>query len=237
MNAKNIFKTTHFRRTLELLDTLRVLAEKLKGFPNERHPKQITDWFLHINIENVFKSILSEKEYHMLYEIYSIEKEKLLLKTGIEDLTPILSKESELLKEREKMLNSSLKELMGSSLMIGPFINTYESYWEWIVRESALDKFKMEELIDQEPATYYFGFEKCGTYDVITDTNVFEFSLTEFQYILLRLFEEENSVSKVLERFYEIFEVESEQERNELYMRTEKMLRLLIYRRLLVRCR
>ncbi|WP_340064283.1 hypothetical protein [Ascidiimonas aurantiaca] len=178
--------------------------------------------------------IMEPLHSRLFQEILSIEKEKLVLRNPKSRLNKIFEQEIIQCAKRDILLKDGINYIKQEQLYLNPAIEIYESDWRWIVRESEAKRFDISELIETPPGNYYFLFEKCGTFDECTDTNVFETPLTQLQYLFLRLFEEENQVAEVLKKFYSVFEVDTPSEQAELDIQTEKILNMCIYRRFLI---
>lgn len=224
-----------FRRTIEFLeyfsgnDTYSIPEFLLKDGVGK-----IQEWLGQKENQTQLKTVFSEKQFKMFQEIYSIEEEKLSLKNNKEALEGIFKEEIVWNLERDRILNSDFEDIINLTFKMNPNMQIYESYWEWIVRESEFKEFALEEIISEEASDFYFGLERCGTFDAVTDTNIFEFPLTEFQYIVLRLLEEPSVVEEVLQSFYSMFDVTTDLEKKELERKAEKIFRQLIYRRCIV---
>ncbi|XLS28751.1 DUF6734 family protein [Flavobacteriaceae bacterium M23B6Z8] len=227
-------KFQHFRRTTEFLKfALDDSFEGVTGF-SFNDTKKLEKWLDLKANRNSLRKVLSDQQCRMLEEIYSIEQEKLRIKDRESDLKLIFDQEIAWNVERDRILNLNFEAITKLRFMVNPYMEVYESYWEWIVRESEFREFVLEEVIAEEASEFYFGFERCGTYDAVTDSNIFEFPLTEFQYIIMRLFEETSDTGEVLASFYAMFEVTTELEDKELKDKVEKILKQLIYRRCIV---
>ncbi len=230
--SKMNLTTKHFGRTIELSQITGIDLEKSFNF------QVITD---HSNFNKLLKQIdryiNRSKNIHLnrVKEIYAIEKEKLYLQDSKIVTEEIFKKEAFYNVEREKLLSFSFHKLQKVRLVINPLVHIYESNWKWCDSDPFHGIFDLKKILITEKDDHYFLLEKTGTFDVWLDSNISESYLTEYQYFLLQLFEEEKKVKDVLLEFTQVFEVTNAEEKKELFVITERLIKELIFRRFIVK--
>lgn len=193
-------------------------------------PKAIINTFY----DKIRERIKEKKDFlRMLQEILDIEREKAVLKDDSTILSSIQEYESKHDFKREKLLSANI-ELANIKFQLSPFVTTYESYWNWVVRETEVENFDIRDNLNNQPEDYYFLFQRTGTYDDILDNNVFEFPLSKYQYFLLEIFESQKTISNASEEFSQVFEYATKNERKEFEDLTLSLIRDLIFRKFIV---
>src|SRR5690606_34358499 len=78
----------------------------------------------------------SNNVYHdRIWEIYSIERDKLNLRGSESEIKSILNQEAVSNVIREKLLTMSFTQLFKETLVKNPLIYLYQSKWKWFERD------------------------------------------------------------------------------------------------------
>lgn len=172
--------------------------------------------------------------FEMLEEITAIEMEKLKLKGDKNELQELWTKELFYNKERGNLFQRSFDKWHKLLFQINPCISFYESDWQWVVSEKFMKSYNLESFMNLPRADCYFLFEKTGTFDAHLQSNILEYSISEYQYFLLQLFESPNLLGTNLSRFYEAFEFDTVEEKKILIETTQNLIEEMIFKRWLI---
>lgn len=223
--------SSHFTNTILFAQTAKINLENFYTFSLVADIDDLNQLSRKFN-EDI--SVSDNLYLDALKEIFAIEKEKLVLRDSKKTVKLIFCKEKFLNEHREKLLFLPFEKLKDISLVVNPMIETYESDWKWHEREAFQNLFDIKHNLTINRGDYFFLLEKTGTFDVLLDTNVFEFPLTEYQYFLLRLFNKPKKVKIVLKDFYKFFDIKNFTENIEFCTLTEKIIKELVFRRFIV---
>ncbi|MGB5821927.1 MAG: hypothetical protein WBG90_20760 [Saonia sp.] len=222
----------YFRRTIEFCKI---------GNPDFAKLIDATDLHDLDNFHKLFESHLEllytskKTDLTKLREIYAIEKEKVKHRDSEETVTKLYESEKTQTLQRESMLKMDFIQLLNINLIKNPAITTYESDWEWIVKEENLYLFDVKKIQKAAQKDHFFLFERTGTYNGFLDTNIFEYPLNEYEYILLEIFEKAMTGSNAINKFFGLFVTETKDEEQQFFGLSEKLLRNLIFKRFVVK--
>lgn len=179
-------------------------------------------------------SHLPTNTLELLKEIYAIEKEKMSLSNYQAETIEIFKKEVRVYRLRENLLSKSRDEFLELKFVINPFIKLYESNWNWSQKELDETPDLYDTILKSEKDDYHFILQQTGTYDELLESNILESPLSEYQAYMLSLFENPIAIISALEIFENEFDVNSEEEKNELRKITEALVQKLIFRTFII---
>lgn len=219
--------TKHFERTIAIGQTIGINFEKAINTQTSSNKKVSKE------VKNCIK-FYKGPHLKKIKEIYAIEKEKLKLRDSIKIVRNIFEKEALYNIEREILLKLPPGERSQITLKINSLISIYEADWKWSEREPFEKIFNLKKILITKKADHYFLLERTGTFDFISDSNVCEFPLTEYQYYILQVFEKSKKVKDVLSDLAQLLDVTDEIERIEFFILTEKVIKYLVFKRFIV---
>ncbi|WP_418502316.1 hypothetical protein [Flagellimonas sp.] len=221
----------HFGRTITVGNLIRIGFDKSLNFKKINNYEDLIRLTTQLN-----QHILSSNNvYHdRIWEIYSIERDKLNLRGSESEIKSILNQEAVSNVIREKLLTMSFTQLFKETLVKNPLIYLYQSKWKWFERDPFQRPYDLKSVLTSEVDNHFFVLEKTGTFDTLFDSNIFEFPITEYQFFLIQLFENPEIVENAFKKFTDIFDVINEGEKKELLSITKRLIEELIFRRFIV---
>ncbi len=220
----------HLPRTLYLADLMNLkikVSDKLEINENEQRVfKHFTHYFL-----NLVDSKIEKDEAKILKEILAIETKKHQLKGSTEEIKDISKFEDELNRSRDQLLCNNDQTFLETRLVVSPYIYTYESHYRWILEENDLSKFDIAQNLNAPSGDFYFLFQKIGSCDALINSNIFEFPLNQYQYLLLQLFDESLTVEEAIDEFMERFVIHTSNEEQQLKTLTTGIIKNLLFRK------
>ncbi len=218
---------THYKRTLATLNGMDLEFE-LKSNSN---PEQLENQlYRHIKKRAIPKS----KNHALLHQIYSIEKEKKELRNTQTERFGIFQKEKFIYELREKYLDCAPESYLDSAFCKNPFVFTYESDWNWSMKDLDEEPRVLEKLLSADKSDIYFVFQQTGSYDELSQSNILELPITEYEYFLIYLFEDPKTISAAMKSFQFEFDVNTEEELAQLRQVTLSLIQELIYKTFIV---
>ncbi|TSE07183.1 hypothetical protein [Aquimarina algiphila] len=217
----------YYSRSIALSKTLGIFIPDLLDF----HDGEIKDE--NNPIKGYYKSKITslkknDPKHNMLKELLSIEFEKAQLYTP-SNLDKIKENDVKLNIQREEILSISYDELCNKKIVQNPFVNTYESSWEFI-NNATEKKFSTIEM----KGDYYFVFQLTGMFDRETQTSILEFPLHKLEYYFLQLSETPVVLIEVINEFKKVFDINDLKEENTLNNEIKTMIRKLLFRKFLI---
>ena len=188
---------------------------------------------LHSNLKDQWTSF-KESDRERIQEIFFLEKEKFHLRDSINNVDEILRLELSYNIEREKLLKSKFNALLQEVFVKNKMVHLYVSNWKWFVRDPFQNPYDLKQILNAKKTENFFLLERSGTFDVKSDSNIFEFPLSEYQYFLIQQFEKPRNLKEVHQQFINLFEISNKEEEKELQNITESLIEDLIFRRFIV---
>lgn len=218
-----------FSRTLAFIEFLKLDSQNIK-------PSIDGNVDMHILLLQFIQdqSQLNTDVLDRLNEICAIENEKLLLSNSKEEIATIFESEVGYCKSRDILLRRPLDKNLKLKFTLSPYIKTYESFWKWNISVFNGSSLNFKDILNQSGEDYFFLFQQTGTYDSLTRSNVLELPLTEYQYFLLSMFERPSTIDTVIERFEQEFDCTTPQEKLQLKVNTEALIRNFIFKMFIV---
>ncbi len=219
-----------FQRTLGLLKSLGLEFKLLENNQDSQELKAFEK-----ELSNYINSQkgLNKTLLNSLLEIFSIEKEKVSLTATKSELIEIIKYERVFYEKRENLLSRQISDFYNTPFVFNPLISNYEAYCDW---SSALTDSNSiyKKIINNYETNIFFVFQKTGIYDSILDTNILEQKINEYEYFLLHIFTEQQTLLSGINRFEEEFNVKTVEESLLLRKNTEDLIWELMYRTYLV---
>ncbi len=222
---------THYKRTLVLVEALSLDKSLFVNKISQVKRDDLKDVML--DTKGLGKRI-SSLDQKRLNEIFEIEQEKFFLRDSISFTKEIRKREVSQSKLRNIVLNKPYTKIFKMRFGLNPLVNTYESDWKWIIRESYSEVLEVKNILITKEEDHYFLFKRTGVYDKSLETNVLEYPLSEYSYFLLRLFESPITLMEATNRLLLELELESEREKKQIWNLTEFLIRELIFRMFII---
>lgn len=217
-------------RTMYLVDIINLKIEISDAFDiKENEPasfNHFSRYFLNLIDSNSEKNIAT-----ILKELLAIETEKYELKSTAEERKTILNFEDQLDSVRNQLLSEHEQSFLEKKLHVSPYIHTYESHYRWILEENDVMKFDIAQNLEASPGDFYFLFQKIGYYDELLNSNIFEFPLNQYQYLLLQLFEQPLIVEEAIAEFMLRFDIATVKEEEQLKVLSLNLIKNLLFRK------
>jgi hypothetical protein len=146
-----------------------------------------------------------------LKDILRLEYKKIKLQKSVKNSALLHVADAINIEKRVVILNRNEDELLKTRLVLNKNIVLLETIWRWVVDEIELylDQFDPAENLLKPAAVYYVLLMATSQYNTHRKTCIRETSLSEYQYIILDLFEYPVTVAEVLEEFSTLFEINS----------------------------
>jgi hypothetical protein len=146
-----------------------------------------------------------------LKDILRLEYKKIKLQKSVKNSALLHVADAINIEKRAVILNRNEDELLKTRLVLNKNIVLLETKWRWVVDEIELylDQFDPAENLLKPAAVYYVLLMATSQYNTHRKTCIRETSLSEYQYIILDLFEYPVTVAEVLEEFSTLFEINS----------------------------
>lgn len=228
MTAK---ETVFFDKTLKLLRQLNLEFNVANELDIDKNPNE---FYLMLSEYLKSSACLGERDLERINEILEIEKQKLTLRNSKEEVDVIFNIEIDLCRKRDLILSNPIELIFNKNFVLNPQVKIYESYWEWIVPEFYNESLDFHQILKSEKGDYYFIFQQTGTYDSLSKSNILEFPLTDYHYFILCQFEKPSKILSVIKTFQKEFDVDTYSEITQLKNITEKMIKELIFKMLIV---
>ena len=223
---------TYFHRSLLLLNHLFPEAKSiflkrysLDDFKSKNPLTQFFNFIRHeINIGN--------NKNAQLREILLIEYEKLKLFWTYE-----AQNENYLKKcywDREHFFKLNDDDILNIILVVDPTLRKYQSNWNWSLKEIDAIRYKFVDNLNHDKEDYFFVFHQMHFIDSKIKTNVFEYPISDYEYILLELCETPKDVKIILHEFVQMLEISSESDFQSLKQNIIKLIQNAVYMKYLV---
>lgn len=224
-----------FRRTLVLFNTLEVsITETFKTayFPLKNLQTDIFKCFY----EHCKMHIQTQKETHRkcLLEILDFEYETVVMQQQITNPLWLQLEDIVNVHRREKLLMLDETAFLKTELQTNPSGKLIKTDWNWITQEIFERLFKVEVNLEAESNEFYCFKIPLGTYNLEKKTNFKEIVLSEYEYILLDLFEYKVAIHEVIKEFSTIFDVENQEDFQRVHAFTKEIIKTLIFKKCLI---
>lgn len=163
------------------------------------------------------KSVLKKSELpgaQQLTEILKLEYQKIKLRKSVKDPVLVMVNDLEQFEHRDQLLTLEEAEFWNTELLLNKHCLLVQTQWQWVVDEIELFHNRFDPLLNlhQEVSVHYAILQANSHYDTRRKTNIHEKPLTEYQYVILDLFEYPVTVAEVFKEFQQLFEIQSKTE-------------------------
>ncbi|WP_298513611.1 hypothetical protein [uncultured Kordia sp.] len=227
--------TFTFRRTVILLNILEVSvldAYEATYLPS-KHP--LSDFFKQF-YEHCKSVIKTQKEHHQacLFEILDFEYETVLMQQNISNYLGLQLEDIINVSQREKLLAQEEAVFLKTELRMNPTGKLVKTSWNWVTEEIFERIFKAKVNLEAESSEFYCYKIPLGVINLEKKMNIKEIALTEYEYILLDLFEFSVTVEDVIKEFSTIFDVENQEDFQRVTSFAKEIIKTLIFKKCLI---
>ncbi|XLS28334.1 hypothetical protein ACJD0Z_14140 [Flavobacteriaceae bacterium M23B6Z8] len=172
-----------------------------------------------------------------LVEIVRFEYQKIRLQKSIKNMDLFIIEDLVAVERRDQLLQQAIADLWQTTLKLNQHLMILQTQWRWVVEEIDLFRNSFDVLENlKQPASNHFEIVYANSqYDIRRRTFVHEKPLTEYQYIVLDLFEYPVTVREVFEEFQKLFEISSPAELQSVQNVFLKIVRDAVFDRFLVK--
>ncbi|WP_340199018.1 lanthionine synthetase LanC family protein [Ascidiimonas sp. W6] len=163
------------------------------------------------------KALLKKANMHganLLKDILRLEYKKIKLQKSMKSLALLEMEDLVQVAQRDVFLTLDEAHLLNTELILNKNLLLVKTKWKWIVDEFELfmDLFDPTENMNKDTSVNYAVLKVTSQYDTKRKTYIHEKSLSEYQYIILDLFEYPVTVIEVIEEFLTLFEINTDAE-------------------------
>jgi len=227
--------TIAFRRTIVLFTTLEidVLATFEATFLPTKNP--LSDFFklfyehCHMHIHS-----LQKKHQEPLLEILEFEYDTILMQQNISNHVFLQLEDIINVSQREKLLMQEDAIFFNTTLRMNPSGKLVKTSWNWVAEEIFERLFKAEVNLEAAPNEFYCYKIPLGVLNLEKKSNIKEVLLSEYEYIVLDLFEFPVTVADVIKEFSTIFDVETQEDFQRVRSFAKEIIKTLVFKKCLI---
>lgn len=169
-------------------------------------------------------------------ELVKLEYQKIKLQKTIKNSALLHIEEVLQIEQRAVLLKLDEDKLLKTPLLLNKKLVLIKTKWKWIEDEIEwfMNRFLPIENLQKEASDYYGVLLATSQFDAKRNTFVQEMPISEYEYIILDLFEYPVTVQEVVEEFSTLFEITSAAEYESVKNLVVKIAKDAIFNRFLV---
>ena len=202
----------HFFYTLRIAEEME--PDVIKKFVHSYPEKD----FEHTNHLNAFRTFLKEylkvnKPYSKIQcsDILEFEFYKIQLLKNIEGIYFLDSREMKASESLDLLMNLAEADLLNTQLVCADNLHFYKTDWKWVDTNNELhpDRYDVRTNLNQKSQPHYNLLKASSFLDIKRKTFIHEKLLSEYEYLILDLFEYPVKVHEVFNEFINLFDISS----------------------------